>query len=380
MKHFLHTSGDILTQSKNRGLLIATLLIVLSLPVLLILLTSNTDRRSHAASTTTFEAEDAVTSGNIQIIADATASNAKAVIFGGSGITPTLQPTPTITPSATGAIKSVIVMMVENTDWASVKGNTTEYPYINSLLPQAAWANDYVTPYHPSLPNYLALEAASDMGDNGNGWNMPGSPAIPTTDHLTTYLNKASISWKFYGENLPGNGTECPTTDPGKPYSADHNPFTYFDDVRNNTSYCIAHERPYSEFLTDLANNTLPKYSFITPNDYDQGEHIAPNSTCGNCQADTFLSQQVPKILSSQALKNNGALFIVWDEPDMSASNPSGMIVLSPLAKKNYGSNVPFQGHASFVRTMEEIFNVRPFIRDAATATDFQDLFTVPLQ
>src|SRR2546421_4032944 len=31
-------------------------------------------------------------------------------------------------------------------------------------------------------------------------------------------------------------------------------------------SYCIAHVRPFTELATDLANNTVASYNFITPN------------------------------------------------------------------------------------------------------------------
>jgi hypothetical protein len=272
------------------------------------------------------------------------------------------------------------VVNVENRNWSDVKGNLTEWPYLNkSILPQAAWADNFNTHLHPSLPNYIAMESASDQGWNGNGWNMPGNPSLPTTAHLTTQLNNAGIDWRYYGENIPGNGTGCPTTDPGKPYSMDHNPFPYFDDVRANTAYCQKHERPYEELAGDLANSTTARYNFIVPNDFDQGEHIAPGSTCGACQSDTYLSKIVPQIMNSAAYKNNGLLVVQFDEADQGSDAPSGMMMLSPLAKKNYSNNIAYQGWSSYIRTMEDIFQVKPYINGAATAQNFSDLFTTGL-
>ena len=51
-------------------------------------------------------------------------------------------------------------------------------------------------------------------------------------------------------------------------YFRRHNPFTYLSDVQNSTSQA-AKVVPFTQFATDLANNALPQYSFITPNIMD---------------------------------------------------------------------------------------------------------------
>jgi len=90
-------------------------------------------------------------------------------------------------------------------------------------------------------------------------------------------------------------------------------------------------------------------------------------------QGDTWLSTEVPKILASQAYRNNGVLFITWDEGD-SGDGPIGMIVLSPKGKGGGYSNTIAYDHSSTLRTVQEIFGVTPLGR-AATATDLRDLF-----
>jgi hypothetical protein len=52
------------------------------------------------------------------------------------------------------------------------------------------------------------------------------------------------------------------------------------------------------------------------------------------------------------------------------------MIVLSPLAKGNGYHNAMAYTHSSTLKSMQEIFGVMPFLRDAANATDLSDLFT----
>ncbi|MET3140505.1 UNVERIFIED_ORG: phospholipase C [Arthrobacter sp. UYEF2] len=283
-----------------------------------------------------------------------------------------------ISAATNSQIKTVFVVMMENTDWSQVKGSPN-YPYLNNtLLPNSAYANNYIGGIgHPSLPNYVTLEAGDPMGLT-DGSYLPPAQSTNTTDHLTTQLRAAGISWKYYAENLPGNGTTCNVTDPGTPYSLDHDPFVYFDDVRNDVAYCQSHERPYSEFATDLTNNTAPNYNFIVPNDWDQGEKLAPGSNCMACQADNFLKLEIPKIQASAAYNNGGLIIVLWDENGYTGNYASGMIMNSPLAKKNYSNNIAYN-HGSTLRTMQTIFGVGPFLRMASTATDMADFFTVAL-
>src|SRR5262249_29150431 len=76
---------------------------------------------------------------------------------------------------------------------------------------------------------------------------------------------------------------------------------------------------------------------------------------------------------ASRAYRDNGAVFITWDEGATGSDGPIGMIVLSPLSKVNYANSI-YYTHSSTLRTMQVIFGVRPFLRDAANATDLSDL------
>ena len=63
-------------------------------------------------------------------------------------------------------IKTVWVIVMENQDWSSIKGSKFA-PYINgSRLPQASYTEQYFNPprIHPSLPNYLWMEAGTNFG------------------------------------------------------------------------------------------------------------------------------------------------------------------------------------------------------------------------
>src|SRR5947207_13406797 len=63
-------------------------------------------------------------------------------------------------------VKTVFVVVMENHNWSQFRG-AANAPYINNtLLPQASHAEQYYNPpsLHPSLPNYLWLEAGTNFG------------------------------------------------------------------------------------------------------------------------------------------------------------------------------------------------------------------------
>ena len=298
-----------------------------------------------------------------------------------------LQPEPDATTTL-HHIKTVFVIVMENHNWTgasseNIKGNP-EAPYINyTLLPMASYANDYKNPpgNHPSLPNYLWLEAGTNFGIHDDG--LPSSHRLTTNTHLVKLLENAGISWRSYDENI--SGTNCPLTNEGSRdsngnqlYTAHHDPFVYFTDQTSNGSStsanCIWHIRPLTQMAHDLSSNTVARYNFIVPNlCHDM------HDSCGGhaiANGDAWLKSTVPEILKSTAYRNGGALFITWDEA-ASGDGPIPMIVLSPYGKGTHYHNSTYYTHGSTLRTIQEIFGVYPLIRNAYYSTDLRDLFSV---
>ena len=291
----------------------------------------------------------------------------------------TIEPlaSPTELPQqATGGIKTVFVIMMENHNWSEIKDSPSA-PYINQvLLPQASHAEQYYNPpgIHPSEPNYLWLEAGTNFGIANDA--NPAANHQSTTNHLVTLLDKKGVSWKSYQEGI--SGTDCPLSATGL-YAPKHNPMLYFDDVTGGndaaSSYCIAHVRPYSELSGDLQGSGPARYNFITPNLCDDMHNTSGCASSNSIRnGDNWLASEVPAILGSSAYKDGGALFITWDEGE-GRDGPIGMIVLSPYAKGGgYANDIPYT-HSSTLRTVEEIFGLSPMLRDAANATNLSDLF-----
>jgi len=286
-------------------------------------------------------------------------------------------PAPVAAPFA--GIRTVFVIVMENHNWADIAGSPAAPSINGTLLPLASRAERYANPpgVHPSLPNYLWLEAGQDFGirdDNDPARNHQGTRA-----HLTAQLDAAGIPWKAYQEGI--DGTSCPLRARGR-YAPKHNPMVYFDDVTAandaHSASCIAHERPYDELAGDLAAGTVPRYAFITP-DLCHDMH----DTCGLLsnpitQGDSWLTGAVPAILNSAAYRDGGVLFITWDEGEGGGDGPIGLLALSPRARGHgYRNTIPYT-HSSLLATLQRIFGVGPPLGDAATATDLRDLFGAP--
>jgi phosphatidylinositol-3-phosphatase len=277
-------------------------------------------------------------------------------------------------------IKTVWVIVMENQNWSSIKGNKSA-PYMNqTLLPLASHAEQYFNPpnNHPSLPNYIWIEAGTNFGILNDRAPLDNSQS--STQHLVTLLKNApagGVTWRAYEENI--SGKDCPLSNK-YPYAVRHDPFVYFDDVtdKKNTSsaYCMEHIRPFEELARDLANNSVAQYNFITPNVCDDMHDSCAPVYNKVAQGDSWLSKNLPEILDSRAYRDGGAIFITWDEADI-ADGPIGMIVLSPFAKgKGYNNSIHYD-HGALLRSIEEIFGVAPYLGNAANQPDLKDLFAV---
>ncbi len=300
-------------------------------------------------------------------------------------------------------VKTVFVIMMENKNWTGnnagasfgdpdLKGNKLA-PYINGTLAKiAAQPLQYYNPpgNHPSQPNYVWLESGSAQGAVSD--TQPGQPQFFTKQHLVTLLQNAGISWKVYAEPDFGRPVfhDCPLN--FNSLDVEHVAPVFFNDVNDglnpNSTECIQHVVPYSNLASDLARQTQARYNLIIPDLCHDGHegisHCDAHEPKDNTfRSDTWLKKNVPVILASKAYKDNGALFIIWDEAEdngASADGPIPVFILSPLAKgggtKSYSNSIHYT-HSSTLKTMQEIFGVKPLLRGAAdpSTNDLSDLF-----
>src|SRR3954468_9225933 len=330
-------------------------------------------------------------------------------------------------------------------------------PFINSLVNGTAFAlvNDsvvrisdqvsYATGYHnvlatpsgnnphihPSEPSYIWAEAGTNFGvlNDNDPYSANGPTNQNASAHLSTLLTRAGKTWKSYQENIDlassggqltntplpedqwtvpltsfsgffGSGLNAFNGSSQYNYATKHNPQVFFGDTNGGNDSTPANPlskqyAPLQQFFTDLANNSVADYNWITPNQYNDmhtalaaGYKGLTGDPAKIRQGDDFLSQVIPVIMGSDAYKNHGAIIIWFDESEsdgVAGDNADdfnhiiGEIVISPRAHKNvngipYASPINYT-HSSDLKTMQEVFHVGPFLGDAANATDLSDLF-----
>jgi hypothetical protein len=286
------------------------------------------------------------------------------------------------------AIQTVFIILMENHSATSIYGSSSA-PYINdTLMKMGAHATAYNTHVHPSEPNYIWLEAGDNLGTSDD--NDPTNTANQHTgvDHLVKQLTTAGISWGAWVEAI--DGTTCPLTSSATfsngTYGAKHVPQIFFDDVTDGfmagSATCMAHVKPFSQLATALSGGNVPHYNFITPDlcdDMHGGQLPCIAGSVGT--GDTWLKNNVPTILGSNAFKNGGLLVVLWDEGDeaigqTASDGPLPVVLVGTNVKANYPGGVSYT-HSSMLKTFEEIFGV-PLLRGAADSAtpDLSDMFT----
>jgi phosphatidylinositol-3-phosphatase len=327
--------------------------------------------------------------------------------------------------------------LVNGTAFALVNGEVVhiskQVAYAANYHSVLATANGNNPHIHPSEPNYLWAEAGTNFGvlNDNDPFRVPGGTNQDTTQHLVTLLTQAGKTWKSYQEDidltavngqltnvvLPQDQWTVPLKSssgkfaPGSfnqfngsnqfDYAAKHNPQLFFTDSNGGNDSTTANPlclqyAPLQQFFTDLENDTVADYNWISPNQHNDqhttligGFKGLTGDPAKILQGDEFLRQIIPVIMSSKAYGENGVIIIWWDESEqdgVAGDNPDdfnhtiGEIVISKHAHQNvhglpYASPVNFT-HSSDLRTMQEIFHLAgPFLGDAANATDLSDLF-----
>jgi acid phosphatase len=176
---------------------------------------------------------------------------------------------------------------------------------------------------------------------------------------LPDQLESAGFSWKAYMQDVP---TPCFKGSESGNYAKKHDPFMYFDAIRNNRARC-SRVVPYKRLDADLRGNKLPDFAFITP-DLCNDTHDCPVGT-----GDRFLARTVPALL--RELGPRGLLFVTWDEGTDgrgccgdAAGGRIATVVAGPDVKHGASGSGSSYSHYSTLRTIEEAFGL-PLLRHA---------------
>ena len=221
--------------------------------------------------------------------------------------------------------------------------------YTARLARAYAYAASYRGVAHPSLPNYLALTSGSTWGVTDDGFHR-----LPAGG-LGAQLTAAGITWRAYMEGMSNGCFNSPY-----PYALKHNPFAYYG------AKCDPQVVPYTQLPHDLAGS-VPRFVWITPDMCHDGHD------CSTATADAWLARTVPLILATSAWKQNGVLFLTWDEGYDNANSVLTVVIrphqLNHVSRRAYN-------HYSLLATIEGALGV-PRLGAAAHATPMSDLMAV---
>lgn len=143
-----------------------------------------------------------------------------------------------------------------------------------------------------------------------------------------------------YGDCTTGSNTTCTGSTTSALYVRKHDPPMQYPDVFS-TARIADNVVPLTQLATDLKHNTVPQFSWITPNICDD-MHGMTGSTCPYptltppttahqatlyTDGDNFLQTWVPMIMHSKAWTGNSAIFITWDESGYGNVSPYGPIL-----------------------------------------------------
>ncbi|MGB6477221.1 MAG: alkaline phosphatase family protein [Candidatus Sulfotelmatobacter sp.] len=264
-------------------------------------------------------------------------------------------------------INHIVLVMEENQSYATVVGNTSDWPNLNNLMSNGALATNYYANSHPSIGNYFMLTTGQLLTTDDS------STTVWNVDNLARRMLSSGVSFKIYAEGIThgylGGNTGL--------YLIRHNPFAMLSDVADNPQVANQCIWPFTQFAADLASGTLPDFSYIVPNVDDDAHNGTPQ------QADAWLQTNVVAALSNFsafASGGDGILIVDFDEAADSDTTYGGGHVAAVFwgPSVNVGftqtSTTVYQ-HQSMLRTVMEALQLSDPPAAAASAPSMSEFF-----
>lgn len=256
----------------------------------------------------------------------------------------------------------VFIIMMENTGYNTLIGNSNA-PFINFAAATTGLATNYYGVAHPSQPNYIGATSGALNGV------LNDNDTMIDVANVVDQLESRHKTWKAYMQSYSLCSTPLDHACGNQLYERKHNPFISYADVQNNPAR-VANIVDFSQLATDLANNTVANYVWISPDQcHDMhGRGATPADPCDFSQVpalistgDTFLLDTVSAIMTSKAWAGNSVIFIMWDESDFTGTGPSGFGDTSGCCEANPGGghvvSLVISSRLNFGRSSGRAFN-----------------------
>ena len=287
----------------------------------------------------------------------------------------------TLTPPAStvGALDHVFMVYMENKGYDDIVGSPNA-PFLNSLINNFGFADNYYALTHGSLPNYYPIVGGTDFDITYNCKNACITSTDPT---LVSNIDAAGLTWRSYAQGLePGAD---PLVSSGE-YAVDETPFPAFESIASIPNYAATHILPIEQMAIDLQSNaTAPNYAWFAADENSAGEgptdfpvgmlkfvfnQIDPHHQYNVPALDAYLQEYVPVITNSNVWQDptqKSMLVITFDEDNNNLSLGFGnegnhivtVVIPSPGAiaggmKAGSFVDSTHYDHYSLLRTIEE--------------------------
>src|SRR6266704_2023053 len=270
----------------------------------------------------------------------------------------------------------IVVIVMNNASAKQVYGSSAT-PYLNSLASIYGYATAYSdVEAAVSDPNYLALIGASTFGLTND--------CYPTQCHVSDVsivdsIEGAGLTWKAWAEDYPVS-QGCSLSPSNAEYNSKHFPFLYFQNIVNDPARCDNLLRANSVVTSSIETDDLflkslgstssaANYNWLTPNQCDDIHD------CSLSTGDKYLSQLVPKILSSAIFTTqNAALFVTFAESSGSSVGNVPAIWAGPIAKIKFQSSKSYD-HYSLLTTIETAWGLSPLTSEDSSASAMIEFF-----
>jgi acid phosphatase len=263
--------------------------------------------------------------------------------------------------------KHIVVVMEENQSYATVVGNTADWPNLNSLITHSALPTNYYADTHPSIGNYFMLTTGQILTNDDTStkvWNV---------DNVARRMLAAGVTFRVYAEGV----TDGYVGGDKALYVIRHNPFAMLSDVAGNATVANAVIWPFSQFATDVASGNLPEFSFVVPDLNDDAHNGTPK------KADQWLQSNVVGLLSNDTAfqsGGDGVLIVDFDEAATTDTAHGGghvcPVLWGPILKSGYEqTSATVYQHESLLRTIMELLRLANPPGAAGHAPDMMEFF-----
>ncbi|MGA7710933.1 MAG: alkaline phosphatase family protein [Rhizomicrobium sp.] len=337
-----------------------------------------------------------------------------------------------LAPSGAGAAPAmprydhIFVIVLENKGYDQIMTHPGWTPVLHRLAAEYGSASQFYAEVHSSEANYIAMLGGDTFGIHDDDaffckqgvknqfcekTDEPGyADHNITARSLMDQMAEKGLTWKAYMEDIPSAGSltpRWPTPDypvkgmPNEMYATKHNGFVNFAHVHDEPFVQLSeHFVGFPRLDKDLADNHLPNYAHIVPNQCNEmhGKGARDGAVPADCiestnlaglirRGDTEIGMLVDKIMQAKVWSEPGntAIVVTFDENNKEerAVGAQGCCGYDPHSKANFGGGhiptivitnhgprhvvdpTPYN-HYSFLRTVEDCFGITEYLGHAA--------------